>query len=383
MKKLAIFAEALTGGGVEKILQTILKYWDYTNFDVTLYSIRNVPLPDCLAGLPIKHRFIFESNNDSKIRRIHVWLRNKLRLLIYYHCPPKTFYRLFIQKDFDVALAFIEGYATRIVSGAPSSIKRLAWLHCDIINHHWTSIAYRSDQEEIESYRTFDSVVCVSGGVQSQLLKLCGAGLRTRVILNPIDRDDIIQKAKAGSAPNGFAPPSVIRFISLGRLVPIKGYDRLIRAAQRLRDDGYDFCLTILGEGSDRSRLQSLINENDLSERVFLLGYKENPYPYLNASDVYVCSSYSEGYNTAIIEALVLGKAVVSTDCMKEKDILGNSDFGIVTDNSEDGLYSGIKQMIQPGSLKEYSSRAKERGVLFDVDNSIKEVASLINNLLD
>ena len=117
--------------------------------------------------------------------------------------------------------------------------------------------------------------------------------------------------------------------------------------------------------------------------RVFLLGYKENPYPYLNASDVYVCSSYSEGYNTAIIEALVLGKAVVSTDCMKEKDILGNSDFGIVTDNSEDGLYSGINQMIQPGSLKEYSSRAKERGVLFDVDNSIKEVASLINNLLD
>ena len=115
---------------------------------------------------------------------------------------------------------------------------------------------------------------------------------------------------------------------------------------------------------------------------MFLLGYKENPYLYLNASDIYVCSSYSEGYNTAIVEALVLGKAVVSTNCMKEKDLLGNSEFGIVADNSEDGLYSGLKQMIQPGILEKYSSRAKERGALFEVKNSMNEVFSLINDLL-
>lgn len=382
MKKLAIFAEALTGGGVENILQTLLKNWDYTHFDVTLYSIRNVPLPDSLSSLPIKHRFIFEEYNDSKDSRIRVWLRNKLRLLIYYHCRPKTFYRLFIQTHFDVALAFIEGYATRIVSGAPSSIKRVAWLHCDIINHHWTRIAYRSDLEEIESYRVFDSVVCVSPGIRAQLLKLCGRDLCVRVILNPIDRDIIFKKAKADLSFCDNAPAGAIRLISLGRLVPIKGYDRLIRVARRLFEEGYDFSLAILGEGEERNHLQTLINENHLNARVFLLGYKENPYPYLNGSDIYVCSSYSEGYNTAIIEALVLGKAVVSTDCMKEKDLLGESEFGIVTDNSEDGLYSGLKQMIQPSILKEYSSRAKGRGVIFGVDNSMKEVFSLINGLL-
>lgn len=382
MKKLAIFAEALTGGGVEKTLQTMLKHWDYANIDVTLYSIRNVPLPDCLLGLPIKHRFIFESYNDSKVNRIRVWIRNKLRLLIYYHCPPKAFYRLFIQKEYDVALAFIEGYATRIVSGAPSSVKRLAWLHCDIINHHWTNIAYRSDREEIESYHTLDSVVCVSSGVQAQLLKLCGEDLRTRVILNPIDRDDIIKKANLASVPFDVIPTATIRIISLGRLVPIKGYERLIRVARRLMDDGNDISLTILGEGNERNRLQALINENNLSARVFLLGYKENPYLYLNASDIYVCSSYSEGYNTSIVEALVLGKAVVSTDCMKEKDLLGNSEFGIVADNSEEGLYSALKQMIQPGVLEKYSSLAKERGALFDVKNSMKEVFALINDVL-
>ena len=382
MKKLAIFAEALTGGGVEKTLQTMLKHWDYANIDVTLYSIRNVPLPDSLSGLPIKHRFIFGNPSGSKVSRIRVWLRNKLRLLIYYHCPPKTFYRLFIQQHFDAALAFIEGYATRIVSGAPSSVKRLAWLHCDIINHHWTSIAYRSDQEEIESYHTFDSVVCVSSGVQAQLLKLCGEDLRTRVILNPIDRDDIIRKANVASVPIDVIPAAAIRIISFGRLVPIKGYERLLRVARRLMNDGSDFSLTILGEGSERNRLQALINENNLSTRVFLLGYKENPYPFLKASNIYVCSSYSEGYNTAIVEALVLGKAVVSTDCMKDKDLLGNSEFGIVVDNSEEGLYSGLKQMLQPGLLENYSSIAKERGALFDVKNSMKEVSSLINDFL-
>lgn len=381
MKKLAIFAEALTGGGVEKILQTILMHLDYAVFDVTLYTIRNVPLPDCLSGLPIKHRFIFESYDDSAVKRIRVWIRNKFRLLVYYHRPPKTFYRLFIQKHFDAAIAFIEGYATRIVSGAPSSVKRLAWLHCDIINHHWTRIAYRNSQEEIESYLAFDSVVCVSHGVQAQLIKLCGKELRTRVILNPIDRDDIIKKANA-AIPGEDIHATAIRIISLGRLVPIKGYERLIRVARRLLDDGSDVSLTILGEGNEKNRLQALINENNLSTRVFLLGYKENPYPYLSASDIYVCSSYSEGYNTAIAEALVLGKAVVSTDCMKERALLGNSEFGIVAENSEDGLYSGLKQMIQPSVLMKYSSRAKERGTLFDVKNSMKEVSSLINDLL-
>ena len=382
MKKLALFAEALTGGGVEIILQTFLKHWDYESFNVTLYTIRDIPLPDCLSDLPIEHRFIFESSNGSSVNRIRVWLRNKLRLLIYYHCPPKTFYQLFIRSHFDAAIAFIEGYATRIVSGAPSSVKRLAWLHCDIINHHWTRIAYRSAQEEIESYRSLDSIVCVSSGVQEQLFNLCGRDIRTRVILNPIDRDDIIKKAYVDSIPIKNTPGTAIHIISLGRLVPIKGYDRLIRAARRLFDDGCDFYLTILGEGDERSRLQTLINENNLTSRVFLSGYKENPYPYINTSDIYICSSYSEGYNTAIIEALVLGKAVVSTDCMNGKDLLGDSEFGIVADNSEEGLYSGLKQMIQPDILKKYSSRAKERGTIFGVGNSIKAVSSLVNGLL-
>lgn len=382
MKKLAIFAEALTGGGVENILQTILKHWDYTNFDVTLYTIRDIPLPDCLSGLPIKHRFIFESGKGARVSRIRVWWKNKLRLLIYYHCQPKTFYRLFIRTHFDAALAFIEGFATRIVSGAPSSVKRIAWLHCDIINHHWTRIAYRSDQEERESYRAFDSVVCVSPGVQAQLLKLYGKDLRTRVILNPIDRDDILKKAKAESASYDIIPAGAIRIISLGRLVPIKGYDRLIRVARRLFDDGCNIFLSILGGGNERNHLQTLINENYLNARVSLLGHKENPYPYLNASDIYVCSSFSEGYNTAIAEALVLGKAVVSTDCMKENDLLGESEFGIVVDNSEDGLYSGLKQMMRPRVMEKYSDYARERGARLGVDNSLRELYSLIDLLL-
>lgn len=381
MKTLAIFAEELSGGGVEKVLQTLLIHWNYAEYDVTLYTIRDIPVPDCLSGLPFRHRFVFGSTNRKLSHNVWAWLKNKVKLFVYYHSTPGLFYRLIIRERFDVAIGFIEGYATRIVSGAPSPIKRIAWLHCDIINHHWTEIAYRNNQEEIDCYRCLDTVVCISSGIQMQLQKWCGEDLKTRVILNPIDRDDILKKAESCLVFKEKTSMTATRIVSFGRLVPIKGYDRLIRTVRRLLDDGDDVSLYILGEGKERSRLQTLIKEEKMEKRVFLLGYKENPYPYLKDSSIYVCSSYSEGYNTAIAEALVLGKAVVSTDCMKGNDLLGDSEYGIVTDNSEDGLFFGLRKMTCPGVMEQYSFRAKQKGDSFSIDNSLTEIYSMINAL--
>ena len=382
MKTLAIFAEELSGGGVEKVLQTLLIHWNYAEYDVTLYTIRDIPVPDCLCELPFRHRSVFGSTDRKLSHNVWVWLKNKVKLFFYYHSSPGLFYRLFIRERFDVAIGFIEGYATRIVSGAPSPIKRIAWLHCDIINHHWTEIAYRNNQEEIDCYRRLDTVVCISSGIQMQLQKWCGEDLKTRVILNPIDRDDILKKAESNLVFKEKTAMTATRIVSFGRLVPIKGYDRLIRTVRRLLDDGDDVSLYILGEGKERSRLQTLIKEEKMEKRVFLLGYKENPYPYLKDSSIYVCSSYSEGYNLAVAEALVLGKAIVSTNCLMEKDLLGDSEYGIVTENSENGLYLGLRNMIRPDVMEHYSALARQRGGIFGVAPCMKDINTLINSVL-
>ena len=126
------------------------------------------------------------------------------------------------------------------------------------------------------------------------------------------------------------------------------------------------------GDGPDKDDILALLT---------LVGFVENPYPYIAASDIYVCSSYAEGYNTAITEALILGKPVVSTECSGVKEQLGeNNEFGICTPNTEEGLYEGIKQMLNETTLKHYTKMAKERGENFTLEASMNKIYHLLES---
>lgn len=96
----------------------------------------------------------------------------------------------------------------------------------------------------------------------------------------------------------------------------------------------------------EREKLEKLIMDNHLSDVVFLYGYKENPYPYIKSSDVFICSSYAEGFSTVVTEALILGVPTVTTDCAGMRELLGDSHYGLIVKNSEEGLLEGITQMI-------------------------------------
>jgi len=171
------------------------------------------------------------------------------------------------------------------------------------------------------------------------------------------------------------------RIVSIGSLDERKGHARLLRIALRLKKEGFDFELWILGKGILYSKLEAFIIENGLTENVHLLGYKENPYKFLKAADIYVCCSFAEGYNTAITEALVLGKAVVSTECSGVKEQLGvDNVFGICTANTEKDLYIGMKTMFQPKMLEYYTQKAKKKGEDFTLINSMKEIYGVIGD---
>ena len=76
------------------------------------------------------------------------------------------------------------------------------------------------------------------------------------------------------------------------------------------------------------------------------MGYKENPYKYLAKCDLFVCSSYSEGFSTAVTEALILGIPVVTTYVSGMTELLGDNEYGIITSNDEISLYEAIKLLI-------------------------------------
>ena len=102
------------------------------------------------------------------------------------------------------------------------------------------------------------------------------------------DENEILEKAEL---PVPFQRKSSGElFVAVGRLTRQKGFDRLIEACRLLRDEGYSFELWILGEGSEREKLEELIQKYSLNDRVSLLGFIENPYPCIKEADILVLS---------------------------------------------------------------------------------------------
>ena len=113
------------------------------------------------------------------------------------------------------------------------------------------------------------------------------------------------------------------------------------------------------------------------------LGYQDNPYKYVAKADIFVCSSRSEGYSTAVSEALILGVPVVSTNCSGSYELLGNNnEYGIVTENNEQSLYQGIKQLIDsPSLLIHYKKQAQLRKDLFSINSTVASVEATLQEL--
>lgn len=378
-KHIAIFAEKLYGGGVEKILQIICKNLDFGKYDLTLYSSNTEDIPSGCYPENINHAHYFStvSQTDNPINKIIKLACNKIKLFCYYNFSPSFYYKLFIRYKYDVGIAFIEGYATRFLSGAPRDMKKIAWIHTDIEKNHWTKVAFRNSEEEIQCYTHFDKAVCVSKVVESQAKKCLNLS-STVVLHNPIESDIILQKSNLYEVPQ---KRHSVRLVSLGSLMPVKGYDRLIEVAKRLSNDEIDFELLILGEGKERENLTNLIRQHNLEDKVQLIGYLDNPYPYLRTADIYICSSFAEGFNTAITESLILGRAIVTTEVSGVREQLGdNAEYGIITDNSTDGIYLGIKQMLEPGMISYYQNQARIRSSLFNLEQQMSQIYNLIES---
>lgn len=185
-RKVVFFVNALYGGGAEKVLQTLLRHLDQHKFDITLYSLHKEKLDNNYPS-NISHRYIF---GHSK------W-RNFFKLIIYNHFPPSLFYRLFVRGRYDTEVAFIEGYSTRIASGStnPKS-KKIAWIHIDLQNNHWSDIAFHNRKEEQDCYKMFDVVVAVSETVRQASLRLFPDINQCICLYNPIDSQEIILKSE-------------------------------------------------------------------------------------------------------------------------------------------------------------------------------------------
>lgn len=374
-RRVLFLIESLSGGGAEKVLYTLIKSIDKEKFDITLCCVNDCgvytdELKKIVRYVPLIKR--------QKYGNIFSRLRYLLNFKIVYGWIPLSWvYRLFVPKGCDIEVAFVEGFSTKLLSNSTNKrSSKMAWVHTDLEHNHWIKNIYKDFSEEKRCYHRFDLVIGVSN-VASEAVKKIYSLPNTRTVYNPIDNNEILQLAKE-SIDEKYIVHDRFRICSVGRFVEQKRFDRLLHIVKRLKDEDLDVELWLLGAGPLYGQYVKYVKENDLEENVKFWGFKSNPYPYIKACDMFVCSSIAEGYSTAMTEACILGLPMVTTDCSGMDEILDNGKYGVITANNENSLYEAVKRFVlNPDLLREYRIKSQERSSHFKLSTRMNSIEGL------
>ena len=354
---------SLGGGGAENVLVTLVNRLAEKGYKITVQVLFSggVHENELSPNITLIHTncWLFKQNSIHFLTRLKFFL---LRIM-----PSSMLYQLVIKNDADVEIAYIEGLPTKIISGSKKKSRKYAWVHIDPSFFSYSSDSYLLNSQENAAYKKFDNIFCVSSNVRNSFRSIYG--VNADVMYNAIDRNRVIELA---NKPNDFSEHVNSYFVSSGRLVKQKRFDRIIKLFARLKKEGYRFHLIILGDGILKDELKQLIYDNDLQTEVEMYGYVKEPYNIIKGASCFICSSEAEGMSTAVTEAIILGVPVVTTDCAGMRDIFGDTNCGMIVPNSEEGLYFGIKKILDDNAiLDNMRIAAKERSQYFDLDANI------------
>jgi len=369
MTKILFLIHDLGQGGAEKVLVNLVNNMDRSKFDISVTVLFGGGVNEQFLKPDIQFRAVFPTMIPGNSR----WMK----LL-----SPAALHRLCVKEHYDIEVSYLEGPSARVVSGcADPDTKLVSWIHCTMGSRADITGAFRSDREAQACYNGFHAHVFVADTVRQAFLEHCPVRGETYILYNTNESGRIRQLAMEPAEP--FPEGEGIRLCATGKLVGVKGFDRLLRVHGRLRAEGYPIRTCILGEGDMRGQLEEFIRENGLEDSVILPGYRTNPYPYLARSDLFVCSSHAEGFSTAATEALIVGTPVCTVEVSGMKEMLGqNNEWGVVTENSEEALYRGIRSLLDdPALLAHYREKAVQRGRSFSTETTVRAVENMLLDL--
>ena len=368
--KLLFMIPTLGQGGAEKVLVNLVNNLDKTRFDITVLTLFDGGVNKQFLKPWIKFRACMP----------HPFRGNTYFLKLF---SPERLYRRFIREKYDIVVSYLEGPTARIVSGCfNEEVKLVSWIHSEQHNMTLLAKAFRSPKEALRCYNRFDQTVCVSSSIQEDFCKILHFKNPCKVLYNTLETSNIIKQSME-KAPE-LLDDQRMRLIAVGTLKKVKGFERLLKIVKRLTEENYPVHLYILGKGPQEKMLQQYILDNNLEKSITLLGYKVNPYRIISKCNLFVCSSFSEGFSTATLEAMIVGTAVCTVEVPGMREMLGNSEYGLIVRNSEEALYEGIKKLIDDKTLcEQYAEKARERARHFSTESTVTAEETLFMKLAE
>lgn len=313
-KKIALFIPTLGAGGAERTAVLLANTLADKHYDVTL----------CVADL---------SGERSKLLsevKCSVKIKNFEMMRVLFSIPKLINFMRYVDPDIIISSQTHANIAVSIASKLANYQGKVILREVSTpsinLKHKKGINAIFLKKIMKWSYQSCDIIIPVSYGVKKDLENYLKIKLKNaKVIYDPVITEEIFELAREPISHIWFDTGRKIPVIvAVGRLTEAKNYELLITTFKKVLEKK-DAHLMILGEGEDRNKLEVLIKNLNLNNKVDLYGFDKNPYKYMANCDLYVMSSKWEGLPGALIQALALKANIISTDCPSgPREILEN-----------------------------------------------------------
>ncbi|WP_271399568.1 glycosyltransferase [Staphylococcus nepalensis] len=411
-ERLLIYPGGMKPNGITTSMMNLLENVDYDRYDITIYLgfNRNKDVVDNLKSLNENVRVILRkgpllATTMEYYRNLLVrnrGIKSKIEEKIYPNeLYEREFRKVFGNSEFDVVIDF-SGYAMfwSELLLASNAKRKLIYLHSDMkmdmerkvngVRPHYTNL-----KGVMSLYPYYDKLVSVSEVTKQENIKKIAtrktinkfnASMNTinlDRIYNSINEDNDIfmkngervivreQDKQITSVP---FHKNDYKVMTMGRLSPEKGFDNLIKAFSGIVEANPNARLYILGDGPLKHQLNKLIESLNLSEHVFLMGQKRNPFNIMKDCELFVLPSYYEGQSMVLLEALTVGIDILASDIPANQYVLDYGKYGMLSFNDSESLQASIQQFIS-GETPDYAK--------FDPELYNKESVEQFYHLLD
>ena len=355
-KRLLFIIDSLNCGGAEKSLISLLPLLDYSRLDVDLLIFNRGGVFE--KYLPpqihiIRHN-LYESGHINRINRFIHQLIFSFRIRYgkkrhgaenHWRAMHEVVNRL--RGEYDAAIAYQQGLPTFFLATKVDAKKKIAWINADVFEAGYDMNYCK------QFYDKMDNLVAVSEKL-SEKLGTRAPWMKLKLdciydIINP----DIVHRLALEPVDDMTIESGEISIVTVGRLTKPKNHLLAVDAAKVLKDKDVAFKWFFVGEGEMRPAIEGRIRELELDQNVYLLGLKENPYPYMANADIYVQTSSFEGFGMTIAEAKILKRPVVSTNFDIVHDQIIDRKNGVIAEMTPESVANCIIELSRDKRLKD------------------------------
>ncbi|MEH7112583.1 glycosyltransferase [Neobacillus niacini] len=377
-KKILFVIPDLGGNGASKSLINLLSILDKERFEIDLLvfnckglfadmvpeGVNMVEVPSPLKEYWYQIHFALGELMKRKMFYL-VYCRLKWKLMEIFKYKPaivsqKNYLNIesyipFLEGHYYAAIGYLDFAPTYFIVDKVKADLKIGWNHND-----YSKLApdFSIERKYLEK---LDYLITVSEGCKSELERSYNDLSEKIKVIENINSPLIISRMAENEHVfednyNG------LRIVTIGRLVEQKGIDLAIFTCKKLIESGYNIRWYIIGEGSDRPKLEGMIEKHRLHKNFFLVGEVRNPYPFIDGCDIYVQPSRYEGKSIAVEEVKIFNKPMVLTDHPGFYEQITNEINGLIVSMDVNGIYTGIKRMIDDSILRsKFTSNLKSQ----------------------